>query len=401
MIRSRSKGNHATRAAVALIAVTMGISACSSDSKESDATSPAPTTIATSPTTGPSAPTTAAGSPTTAAAPTTTEPDLRAPGTVNIAVVGGYTTAVTGLMIANQPEYLGAVAERFSTKINIVPYPSLPAAQAGFFGGSDQFIGGSATTSVISPSIAGQDVTGIFQAFSGIGLVMLGEASLEATHKNDITAFDGAHWCFAAAGTAGELASKALATASGLDWNDQQGIAIGSQAAVLPALSSKQCDILAAETSVAATAISQGLGYVVANFNDVDTARLAFGGAQLGFTISTSDSFREEYPGLTQAIVTAMLEANLWVKDNADDPAEIYSHLPADFTKVISADIYAEAWSMQKLAYSNPDGRFTDEDIQSTIEYAQSTGALAPGEDFDVEHLTNEYVDQAHQELGV
>lgn len=319
-----------------------------------------------------------------------------APSTVRIGLSQGFILNQMTTMLAQGLGYYREVEEEFGTKISLDVQSTNTIGQSAFFGDSIEFYQGS-ISGLLPPAAKGEDVMSIFTHYTGTATVMIGAAKYESSHGTDVTAYNGANWCFTTPGSNSEVTSRYVAMDAGLDWSQQSALAVGNTSALLPTLQVGRCDIAAMDTNSAAQAVAQGVGYVVENPLSEENQERIFGGSVLGLVTWASERFTAQYPELTQAIVEAQLRSVLFQQEHISDPAALYEALPAVFTETTSEEQFTAGWKLFSLGVPGNTGGASPTQVTTSVELGNATGAEVgsiPDTTFD-----NEFVRQAYTDL--
>jgi ABC-type nitrate/sulfonate/bicarbonate transport system substrate-binding protein len=305
-------------------------------------------------------------------------------------------------MYADGAGYFAAIDKQFHTQIKVLPLASPTAASAAFYGGNAQILTGT-VSHVTADVVQGRDIQSMFLNYTGLSVVMIGAEKYRQDRGSNFAAYKDSSWCYTTPGAATWVTAEAEATAAGLDWPKMNGIAVGSTSAYLPTMKAGRCDITAMDTGSAATAIAQGIGYLMDNPTEPAVQKKLFGGIQLGLTVATSHSFMKNYPALTQAIITAFAKAQVQMQRDANDPAAIYSKLPSYFTSQNSLQSYKEQWALTSPEYSSTSGIVTDDEIEATFKQEVQNGLLPKNADLNTVKtgFSNQYALQAYKDLGL
>jgi NitT/TauT family transport system substrate-binding protein len=321
----------------------------------------------------------------------------KAPASVSIATAGSYITIFSPLYAA-QPE-LDKVAQQFNTKITFQSFGKGADALTALLGGSVQVNAGTSASDSLKAVVKNQKLVATANMFTGGGVVLVGAKKLEATNGTDITKFGGATWGYSSEGSSSQVYSATIAQHAGLTWADQKHVALGSVAAFAPALQTGRADIVAMDPTSAASAVASGVGYPVLNTNDAKAFE-PIAGEILGNALTVTDSFRQQYPELVQAITNAYIQGLVKLR-TVTDASSVYGSMPPGFQKAHPDNAqFANEWTFSQGAWAATDGSFTAGGIPATVkvaglapDQAQSPGVKA--------FFDNSYVDTAYKQLGV
>jgi ABC-type nitrate/sulfonate/bicarbonate transport system substrate-binding protein len=322
-----------------------------------------------------------------------------APSTVTVALGGGFLSIHAPFLAAMQSGALRAVEQKYGLTVNVQAFGGGNDAMQAVLGGSADFALVSASL-LAGADLKGQDLVAVFDQNHGNSTVVIGAKRDESAKGTSIKNFDGASWGYIKEGAPSQLILQDLATRAGLDWKNQQGVAIGSVDATIPSLQSQRIDIVAIGSTVAGKAIQLGLAYPILNGNDTDAARKVWG-VQIAAPLVTTHNFARKYPQVTQAIVEAMLKGLLAIQAKAADAGGTYALMPSQFTQNVTQQDFALSWPLDAPAFKGTDGVFHKDAVDSTIKLlvAQkvlpSTGAVSTDVLFD-----NTFVQGAYRDIG-
>jgi ABC-type nitrate/sulfonate/bicarbonate transport system substrate-binding protein len=294
---------------------------------------------------------------------------------------------------------LHAVEQKYGLTVNVQAFGGGNDAMQAVLGGSADFALVSASL-LAGADLKGQDLVAVFDQNHGNSTVVIGAKRLESSKGTSLKNFDGANWGYIKEGAPSQLILQDLAARAGLDWKNQQGVAIGSVDATIPSLQSQRIDVVAIGSTVAGKAIQLGLAYPILNGNDTDAARKVWG-VQIAAPLVTTHSFTRKYPQVTQAIVEAMLKGLLAIQAKAADAGGTYALMPSQFTQNVTQQDFALSWPLDAPAFKGTDGVFHKDAVDSTIKLlvAQkvlpSTGAVSTDVLFD-----NTFVQGAYRDIG-
>jgi len=321
-----------------------------------------------------------------------------APSQVTVALGGGFLSIHAPFLAAMQSGALHQVEQKYGLTVNVQAFGGGNDAMQAVLGGSADFALVSASL-LAGADLKGQDLVAVFDQNHGNSTVVIG-AKRDESKGTSIKSYDGASWGYIKEGAPSQLILQDLAARAGLDWKNQQGVAIGSVDATIPSLQSNRIDIVAIGSTVAGKAIQLGLAYPILNGNDTDAARKVWG-VQIAAPLVTTHTFARKYPQVTQAIVGAMLKGLQAVKDKASDSKAEYALMPAQFTQNTTEQDFDLSWPLDAPAFKGTDGVFHKDAIDSTVKLLvqqkvlPSTGAVDPGILFD-----DTFVLGAYRDLG-
>lgn len=307
-------------------------------------------------------------------------------------------TSYTDLMVAQGAAYLGAVDAKFHTNVRFVSYPSSNAAEPGFLSG-DEFTVDSAA-SWLPPVLKGKSAVALFPSFVGMALVFVAAEKYQQSRGSDVASYAKSTWCDTGPNSGSANALAALAGANGLNPSKLNVVSVGGVAAFLPSIQSGRCDIVTMDTTHAAIAVEQGLGYILANTNDPAVFK-KLAGNQLGNELVTTPAFIQKYPALVQAIVTAEMKALLFVKKHAADPATIYAALPSEFTSTSSEQSFAQQFALGAPSFTGNTGLMSTQQIDDTLALLVKYGVLTSvSQANSAETFNSSFAKQAYKQLG-
>lgn len=370
-----------------LLGLTLAVAACSSSGSSSSSTTPSSGNTGTNASSGGFLPASLKGA---------------APSSVKIGLAGGYALNFSPVVLADSLGYYDQVAKRFNTSISLDVYGGGTLAEPAFLGGTDQFmtIG---TNSWLPVVLQGKDQVGIFAEGEGIGIEFAAAMKYKNTYGTDVSKFKGVTWC--QTGPVG-TAHTAILLDAGLNHLTVPAsniVSVGSVTAYTPALSSGRCGIAAEDLISAATQVQQNVGYILTNTNDPAQAE-KLAGHQLGIPLTTSRKFASQYPQLTQAIVDATLKSLLYIQQNLNDPALIYSKLPAAAKASYTPTVFSAAWNLFKntLSPQYTGGGVTQQQGDDTAAMLIATTPGLAGATVDPDKVWwNKFAYQAYKDLGV
>lgn len=312
-----------------------------------------------------------------------------APKELTIAISGG----LQGIFASYAAAPLGEISKKFGVEFKLINTPGGAEAFAALAGGGASWcICGGART--IASVAQGQDVTAVFNMYQGGGVVLVGNNKYKDSIGQNVSGYAGKVWGFPSEGGTGATTAEAVARSVGINWDGLNRIAVGT--AYAPTLQTGRADIVAMDPAAAGDVIALGLGYVVYNSNVPEHADAV--GRVIGSPVVTSPKFLKQYPELSQAIVTALVQGNLAVR-NADATAALKAMPELAKLKTKPASWEVE-WNLTRPAVAGTDGSFTQKQIADTVGSAQSTGLKKLPTNLN-EVFVNTYVDEAYKSLGV
>jgi NitT/TauT family transport system substrate-binding protein len=319
-----------------------------------------------------------------------------APTTVAIGLGGGYLSNYTPFLVAVGSGYFAQVEKEFHTQIQIKSYPTGASVAAAFFGHSIQaFVSGSAQ--MMSANAAGQDIEAVFNDNETLGTIIAAPAKFKSTRGTQLKAFNGGTWCTTSIASTATTAMEVAAQTAGLDWSKQQVVALGAVSAFIPAIKAGRCDLAALDSTSAGEAVTSGAAYIVDNL--YSAAAIKQSGPVAAFPLMTSGSFMTAYPALGMAIVKAMLNGLLTTQQYSDDPAKLYSMMPAVFKESTTLQSYIAQWALIKDSFEVTDGTFSAATIQNSEHVAVVSNGIPSGESA-TKAFVNKYILAVYKELG-
>jgi ABC-type nitrate/sulfonate/bicarbonate transport system substrate-binding protein len=323
------------------------------------------------------------------------------PATITVGLAGGFATSWTTFMVAYGGGYFNDLQKKFHTTVQTQTYGSGGLATTALTSQSIQFEE-SAISSILPAAAAQKDVMATMQQWNGVGVVLVGAQKYQSTRGTNLAAYNGAKWCFTTPASTSQVALQGAATAAGLNWSNQQQIAIGSTVGYLPTMQNGSCDITAMDTTSASLATIEGIGYLVQNPNTLANQVKDFGGVQAGGCLITTQAFTKQYPALTAAFQKAMLRAQLFLQKNVNNANAIYAKLPTQFTSVSSLGAFAQQWSLLGPSYATTSGLFPASEVKSTLAFNQTTGVIQPTATINTaQTFNNRYTTVAYRSLAI
>ena len=319
-----------------------------------------------------------------------------APSKIPISTIGSYLTIFSPLWAA-EPD-LDAVAQKFHTKFSYQPFSKGGDALTALLGGSVQMAAGASAAQALKAAAQGKKLSYVANIFSGGGVVLVGAKKYESERGTDLAKYAGGSWGYTSEGSSSQLFMQASAEHAGLNWDKQKHVALGGVAAYEPSLQSGRADIVSMDSGAAAKSVQDGIGYVVLNTNDA-TQFDPIAGKVLDNGLIFTNSFRQKYPQLVEAIVTAFIKGLLKVRA-VTDPNQAYDLLPATFQKAHPDKAqFAVEWQLSQPAFAQTDGSSSADAIANT-----SKISLKPDQ-IDSEGVKqlydNSLVDAAYKSLNV
>ncbi|TDN71912.1 MULTISPECIES: ABC transporter substrate-binding protein [Pseudonocardia] len=330
-----------------------------------------------------------------AAAPADTGDGPAAPDRVTVSVVGNYITAYAPFW-AGAPE-LAAIEERYATEI----------AYSSFGRGGDALtavVGGGADVCIcnfaqgLRGAVQDQPISYVSNFFIGPGTALIGAAAHEADRGTDLRAYDGGTFGYTQEGGASHLTLVATVEDRGMNWADQNGIAVGSITALVPALQSGRVDAAVMDVASAATSIRDGHGYLIHNSNDLPSSEAATGRI-LGNGLVMGREFRETYPELAQDLVDATIAGLDRVRAETD-ASVVHGLMPPEFQEAHpDPEAFAAEWELMQPAFLPTDGSTEPDALRDTTRDEFSAEDIAgPGAQ---SYIDNSLVDAAYSRLGI
>ena len=323
-----------------------------------------------------------------------------APGQVTIGVSGGYVTSYTDIMVAQGAGYLAAVGKKFHTRISYAPYASSNTTESAFLSGTNQFQV-SGVPSWGPPVVQGKPALSVLASFVGLALVFVGAEKYQSSRGSNVKAYSDSNWCITGPNSGSSNAQAALAKSAGLNLANLHTISVGGVAAFLPTMQSSQCDITTMDTTHAADAVAEHIGYVVANTNSPAVFE-KMAGAQVASQLVTTPAFAKQYPALTQAIVTAELRALKFVVNHAQKPQAIYAKLPIEYTSSNTEAQFVQQFKLGAPSFVFNNGLISASQIHDTLEVSVNAGVFTPATAKMVaKAFTNRFAKVAYKQLGL
>jgi NitT/TauT family transport system substrate-binding protein len=314
--------------------------------------------------------------------------------TISIGIPGGAGISQTPYLVA---EGTGGFTKRGIT-VNEQNFATGSDALAALLGGSVDVsvIGG---LDLLRSAEKKTGVVAFFSPFLSAAGAVIGAKKYQTQHGTDLKSYAHSQWGYAKEGTNAMLYLKTAAQASGLQWDSLNHAALGSQPAMLAAMKAGRVDIVSMDATTAATAIQEGIGYLVLNTSDPrQTANLW--GRQAGAVFATTTGFAKDHPQLLQDLVTALVEGMLRVQDSNEDPAAVYKALPADKQAAYKSS-WTGQWAILSPSFAGDDGSLPDGVLQATIDWATRSGAMTVSALPDTSvYVDNSYVARAYAALG-
>jgi hypothetical protein len=234
--------------------------------------------------------------------------------------------------------------------------------------------------------------------------IFLAAAKYKST-RTSMTAFapPGNTWCQISPTGTSNTALVLTAGLLGYPLSQLNVTTIGSVAAVLPALQSGQCTVTTSDPNSAALGIIQGTAYPVTVQEDAPST-VPVAGDQIGIPVTTSMAFINQYPKLSQAMVDAILKAEMFIQANYQNANALYSVLPSPMTATLSLGAFAQTMQLFGLfwnkAYTN--GTFTAQEMADSVALNEAVKTVPPGTAVDPsKSFYNKLVIQAWKDLGV
>jgi len=290
------------------------------------------------------------------------------PTKISIALAGGELVIFAPILVA-----VGSKAfEKRGIQAELQSFGGGVPSFAALVGGSTEFgLGGPGQ--VLAAASQGRDVVGMFNMFHGGAVVFMGPKKYEQSRGRDLKKYDGSTWAYTAEGATSQIFMTMAAQSAGLDWNKQGRLPAGGVDAFIPALESGRADLITMDMTSAAKAIKLGIGYPVLNTDDAAEVEHIWG-RQLGLPLSTTRTFINKNPKVTQDVADAMREGLLLVQKYANDPATLYKLMPASFREANKEEDFRLQWELAKPAFANVDGTFSDKAIADTLKFVKGAG---------------------------
>ena len=297
-----------------------------------------------------------------------------APSSITISAVGQYLSIFGSLWAST--EGFNSVAQRFHTKITYSVYGSGGDALTALLGGSVQIAAGASATQGLKAAAAGKDLSYVANIFRGGGIVLVGAKKYEASRGTDIAKYANATFGYTSEGSTSQVFSQALVQHAGLSWSNTKHLALGAITAFEPALATGRADIVAMDPDSAAKAVADGVGYPVLNTN-VAASFAPVAGPILDNGLIVTSSFRQQYPALVQALVTAFVQGLRKVQD-VTSPTAALTLMPSAFQQVHSdPKLFALSWAFSQPAFAQTDGSSPADAVSATEKLALSPDQLS------------------------
>jgi ABC-type nitrate/sulfonate/bicarbonate transport system substrate-binding protein len=276
-----------------------------------------------------------------------------APSSITISVAGQYLS-IYGPLWASTDGF-DSVAKQFHTTIRYSTYGSGGTALTALLGGSVQIAAGASATQGLEAAAAGKSLSYVANIFRGGGVVMIGAKKYEASRQTNIANYANATFGYTAEGSTSQVFSQAIVEHAGLKWSTVQHLALGSITAFEPALATGRADIVAMDPDSAAKAVADGVGYPVVNTN-VAALFTPVAGTILDNGLIVTPSFKQQYPKLLQALVTAFVDGLLKLRD-VTSPTQALTLMPSAFKNIHNdAKLFALSWAFSQPAFAQTDG---------------------------------------------
>ncbi|MFE7421063.1 ABC transporter substrate-binding protein [Rhodococcus sp. NPDC057529] len=313
-----------------------------------------------------------------------------AAGAVKVALPGGPNVSLTPYLAADgsgafAKQGVDVETQEFATGVDALAALSGGSVDIAAVGGLDMIRAGAQNADLVS----------IFVPLPSSGSAVIAAKGLEAEHGTDIASFADSRWGYAREGTSSTFYLQTVAEKSGVNWNQTERAALGSQAAILAALQADRIDLVTMDATTAAKAVDSGVGYVVLNMSDPAVTK-DYWGPQLGSSFATTQKFIDEHPDRVQGFVTGMIQALKDIQASGSDAQTVYDMFTPDVQKLFG-DSWSGQWAIANAPFKNADGLLTDELLNNTVDWAKSVGALPadltlpPSERF----INNSFVENA------
>jgi hypothetical protein len=297
-----------------------------------------------------------------------------APSSITISVVGQYLAIYGSLWAAT--DGFNSVAQRFHTKISYSVYGSGGDALTALLGGSVQIAAGASATQGLEAAAAGKSLSYVANMFRGGGVVLVGAKKYEPSRGTDIAKYANATFGYTSEGSTSQVFSAAIVQHAGLSWANTKHLALGAITAFEPALATGRADIVAMDPDSAAKAVADGVGYPVLNTN-VAASFTPVAGTILDNGLIVTPSFRQQYPALVQALVTAFVQGLLKVQ-NMTSPTTALTLMPSDFQAVHNdPKLFALSWGFSQPAFAQTDGSAPADAVAATEKLALTPAQLS------------------------
>ncbi|MFJ6567660.1 ABC transporter substrate-binding protein [Streptomyces sp. NPDC091292] len=313
------------------------------------------------------------------------------PNRVVIAVGGNYLSSYASWWAAH--ENLAEIERKYGTTISYEPFAKGSDTIGALAGGTAQ-VCLCATVTALTAAHAGKDLKYVGNISLGSGLLAVGAKKYQAANGTDLASFADKKVGFTAPGSLSQVTARKAMTAAGVDWDKTKQVALGSGVAFAPALMTGRADLITASIPETMKTIDEGAGYLVTDLNDPRSAEPLIGQV-LGMGVVVPNDFTQQYPELTQDLVSALVESLAQLRGKSDGKA-VYSLMPDEFKKVNPQDGFLRQWKYLSGSFATADGGFTDKAITDTIALAGLDPKSIPEGFFD-----KRYVDKAYSTLPI
>ncbi|XPP26871.1 MAG: ABC transporter substrate-binding protein [Leucobacter sp.] len=289
---------------------------------------------------------------------------------VRIAVYAGDTMLDITTFVAIEQGLLEAQLREVNAGYEIIEFGNGPDVVSALLGGSvDLGILPGGSIAAVNAQ-AGEPVLRLLtSSFEGTGLVYVGGIQHEQTDGGELSAYDGRTWGYSREGSASQILAQYVSDHHLSGWSNQTGIALGTTATMVPALSRGQVDIMVTDPAGAAALVNNDAGYIV--YNPAESDRY-FPYSRICNGITSTSKFVEDHPDIARAIIRSQSEAIALLKAQPDVAATL-SLTPSSFQET-NADSFAIAWQLHEPSIAHTDGSLSAECLADTLGFADYLG---------------------------
>jgi ABC-type nitrate/sulfonate/bicarbonate transport system substrate-binding protein len=368
MDRTKKRRRYRPAAAVAGLAATGLLAACSSSTSTSAVTSAAGSTACTAPS-------------------SVTIGELPVPVNLDMVVADGL-----GLF--------AKVGAECHTSVKLQIFASPPTELPALTSGQIQFID-VGTANVLAAAGQQQSILGLANTAQGGTGFMIAPAADKAngTLLTGMAHYSkGVIWAVPGLGGPGQLGASMLISAAGGSPSDVRFAAVGVPGLV-PAIESGKAGAATVSPAPAVAAIKTGQAYSI-----IYTSGASFY-KQFGFLsgtiFSTTPAFEAKYPVFTQKIVAAEVQALIALQQDYKNPAAVYKLLPASYRATETEAVWAQSWSYVDGVNAGATGLITQQDLQHELGYETKFGILPSSTTLPGGLTDDTDVRSAYKQLGL
>lgn len=274
---------------------------------------------------------------------------------ITIAVGGKTLLYYLPLTVAERKGYFKAEG----LDVNIVDFPGGAKALEAMVGGSADVVSG-AYEHTINMQARGQPIVGIALQGRYNGIV-LGIAKAKAAQWKSFADLKGMKVGVTAPGSSTHMSVQNLAVKAGLKPDDFAAIGVGAGAGAVAAVKRGSVDAICNLDPVITKLESEGDIVVVSDTRTAKGMKEVYGGAYHAGCIYAPVQWVKQNPNTTQAVVSAMVRAVLWLHNASVD--DVIATVPKEYYGADLA-LYRGSLLKNKEGYS-PDGRFSMEGAQN------------------------------------